>query len=191
MFSSLKDIATVSSGVSFRSRIESSAHGSMRVVQMKDLSGDSVIHLNRAIRIHHMKVGMNQFAQFGDIVFCSRRRTYTAAIIGESVKDVIVAAPLFLVRPDRKKVLPEYLLWWMSQPDTRNYFASQSETKSVQMIKKQTLEQLEVKLPDLGKQYKISEIFKLSLKEQNFLEEIKRYKGLYIQKLLMQIAKIN
>ncbi len=104
----LKDIATVLSGVTFRSRIEASKDGGVRVIQMKDLGDDNLVHLRNIIHISYIKPKPNQLAKQRDIIFRSRGLTNTAALMQLDIEDIIVAAPLFRVRPDAKMVMPEF-----------------------------------------------------------------------------------
>ena len=190
MILKLKDIATVSSGVTFRSRIEASKDGSVRVIQMKDLGGDNFVHLSESIHIHidHTKPKSNQLAKLGDIIFRSRGQTNTAALLNEDVESTIVAAPLFRVRPNKKKVVPEFLLWWINQPSSQSYLASRSKGTMVKMVCKQGLEDLEVNLPSLEQQKKVAEFFSLSMREQQLLEDIKNRKAIYTQGILMHVV---
>lgn len=184
----LKDIATVSSGVTFRSRVEVSNNGGVRVIQMKDLGDDNFVHLNETVHVDLSTPKPNQLARLGDIIFRSRGQTNTAALLQEKVKNTIVAAPLFRVRPDIKKVMPEFLLWWINQPSSQSYLASRSIGTVVKMISKQGLEDLEVNLPSLKRQRKIAEFFSLSMREQQLLEDIKNRKSIYAQGILMRLA---
>ena len=184
----LKDIATISSGVTFRSRVEISNNGGVRVIQMKDLGDDNFVHLNEIIHVDLSTPKPNQLARLGDIIFRSRGQTNTAALLQEKVENTIVAAPLFRVRPDVKKVMPEFLLWWINQPSSQSYLASRSIGTVVKMVSKQGLEDLEVNLPSLEQQRKIADFFSLSMREQQLLEEIKNRRAIYAQGILMQMA---
>lgn len=188
MMLKLKDIATVSSGVTFRSRIETSRDGNVRVIQMKDLGDDNFVHLKESIHIDHSKPKPNQLARPGDIIFRSRGQTNTAALLQEDTQNTIVAAPLFRVRPDTTKVVPEFLLWWINQPSSQSYLASRVKGTMVKMVSKQGLEDLEVNLPSLERQKKIADFFSLSMREQQLLEEIKNRKAIYAQGILMQMV---
>lgn len=188
MILNLKDIATVSSGVTFRSRIEASRDGDVRVIQMKDLGDDNFVHLSESIHIDRAKPRPNQLVRSGDIIFRSRGQTNTAALLNEDAENTIVAAPLFRVRPDTQKVVPEFLLWWINQLSSQAYLASRSKGTMVKMVSKQGLEDLEVNLPSLEKQVKIADFFSLSMREQQLLEEIKNRKAIHTQGILMQMA---
>ena len=184
----LKDIATVSTGVTFRSRIEASPSGNVRIIQMKDLGKDNIVHLDQAVRIDYTRAKPSQLARIGDIIFRSRGHTNTAALLQEEVGDAVVTAPLFRIRSNTIKVIPEFLLWWINQPSSQAYLRSRSIGTMVKMVSKQGLEDLEVSLPPLRKQHEIAEFFNLSLNELCLLEKIKNRKALFTQGILMQIA---
>ena len=186
MILQLKELATVSSGVTFRSRIEACKDGGVRVIQMKDLGDDNFVHLSESIYINHTKLKPNQFVKLGDIIFRSRGQTNTAALLNEDAKSTIVAAPLFRVRPDTQKVIPEFLLWWINQLSSQAYLASRSKGTMVKMVSKQCLEDLKINLPSLQQQTKIAEFFSLSTREQQLLEEIKNRKAIITQGFLMK-----
>ena len=65
----LKNIATVSSGVTFRSSIEYSREGDVCVIRMKDLGDDNLVHLDGLTRLDHPTIKANQLVQPGDIIF--------------------------------------------------------------------------------------------------------------------------
>lgn len=186
----LRNIATVSSGVSFRDRVVASPSGNMSVIQMKDIGRDNRVRFERVTRMDHSmpRSHPRQLARPGDLVFRSRGRTNMAALLTEEAQGMAVAMPLFRIRPNRNKVAPEYLLWWMNQPSSQRYFASQSEGTFVKMINKQSLENLEVKLPPLAVQHKIAALFDLAEQEQRLLEAIKQRKKLQAHGILMRMA---
>lgn len=178
----------MSGGASFRSRIPASPSGNMRVIQMRDLGDDNLVHLDEAARIELSDPKSGYLVRAGDIIFRSRGQTYTAALLRENVSDTIVAAPLFLVRANTNKVLPEYLLWWINQASSQSYLASAARGTALKMISKQVLEDLEVSLPSLEEQSRVVRIFSLSSDEQQLLEELKELRALYVHGILMQMA---
>lgn len=180
----LKQIANIYSGVTFRSRIEATNSGDVRVIQMKDLGGDNVVHLQNTICIENVQPKPHQLVKQGDIIFRSRGQTTTAALIAEQCEKTIVAAPLFKVRPDQSQVTPNYLLWYINQLSTQNYLNSQALGTMLKMISLQSLENLDIYLPAIEKQKLISKINDLALKEQSLLENIKEKRFFCVQKSL-------
>ena len=155
---------------------------------MKDLGDDNRVHLGESTHIDYSRPRPNQLARPGDIIFRSRGQTNTAALLQEDTENTIVAAPLFRVRPDTEMIIPEFLLWWINQPLSQSYLASRSKGTMVKMVSKQSLEGLEVSLPSLKQQTKIVAFLRLSMREQQLLEEIKNRKAIHTQGILMQMV---
>ena len=177
----------MTSGMNFRGRIPATASGNTRVIQMRNLGDDNLVHLAEAMRVDMSDPKPEYLAEAGDIIFRSRGQTYTAALLTGQTTDTIVAAPLFRVRIiDTGKVLPEYLLWWINQPSSQRYFLSSARGTMIQMISKQILGNLKVSVPPLEKQAKIAEIASLASREQVILEEIRRSRQQYIDQVLLQ-----
>ena len=123
------------------------------------------------------------------ILQCSDGSYYTGSTKNkEDVTATIVAAPLFCVRPDTEKVLPDFLLWWINQASSQAYLAAQAEGTMVKMVSKRSLDNLEVRLPPLPTQKNIVELFSLALREQQLLKAMQQRKADYIQGILMQMA---
>ena len=187
MIARIKDIAEVSTGVTFRSQIESSESGKTRVIQMKDLGEEIVVNSQNLVRIELKKIKASQIVQKFDVLFRSRGNVNTAVLVQEDLQDaVVLSAPLIKVRPDLRRVAPEFLVWWINQLSSQRYFASSSRGTLVKMVSKQVLENLEVTLPALGQQKKIAEYYKLSKQEQSILSAQKNLKLQYTQGILMQ-----
>ena len=96
------DIAMISSGVTLRSHTHAyrvaDGSDSVRVVSMRDLTGDSLVDVRKA---HQMRVSYNaetQQLRRDDLVFSSRGWLMRAALMEEDADDVVVAAPLMRVR---------------------------------------------------------------------------------------------
>ena len=188
MILKLGELAEVASGLTFRSRVEVSRGGAVRVIQMKDLGDDHFVHLEGSIRIDCPQPKPNRLAKSGDLIFRSRGQTHTAALLREQADNAVVAAPLFRVRPDAERVLPEFLLWWINRPSSQSYLASRTEGTAVKMIGKRDLENLAVNLPSLKRQRKIADFFGLSTRERRILEGIQRRKAILAQGILTRMV---
>ena len=186
----IKQLATVRTGYSFRSRLEASMDGKVAVIQMKDLLQDNTVGCKKLVKIEMETVKEHHLAQKGDLVFRSRGQITTAAILLEDPGRAVVAAPLLRIRitkPD--KILPEYLNWYISQRDAQIFLASRAKGTVQKMISKQSIEDLEVCLPTMKQQKEIVELAKLSAREQTILGTLSEKRDQYISTVLMQLAK--
>ncbi|HPQ88380.1 MAG TPA: restriction endonuclease subunit S [Gammaproteobacteria bacterium] len=186
----IKDIATIQTGYSFRSRLETIEDGIVSVIQMKDLMDDNIVSCDDLVKIDLDAVKEHHFAQRGDLVFRSRGHVTTSAVLLEDPGKAIVAAPLLRIRVTKpEKVLPEYLNWYISQRDAQIFLTSRTDGSVQKMINKQAIEELEVALPSLEKQKNIVELATLIAREQTLLRTLADKREQYISTVLMQFAK--
>jgi restriction endonuclease S subunit len=186
----LKNLATVQVGYSFRTRLETSDDGDVAVIQMKDLLGDNTVDCNDLVKIDMKTVKEHHIARKGDLVFRSRGHTTTAAILLKNPGKAVIAAPLLRIRvtkPD--KILPEYLNWYIDQRDAQSFLNSRARGTTQKMINKQVIEDLEVVLPTLEKQKTIAELAFLSAREQTLLCILADKRERYLSAKLVQLAK--
>lgn len=160
---------------------------------MKDLGKDNQVHLDKAIRINHTQLNSKpkptHFLQKGDLIFCSRGQTNTAALLNKEATDTICSSPLFRIRVNQAKIIPAYLLWWINQPASQHYLRTRSVGTMLKMINKEILANLVVTLPPLEQQARIAEFSQLAMKEKQLLSKLKQYKYSYAQGILMQMAE--
>lgn len=186
----IKDIATIQMGYSFRSKLEASENGNIKVIQMKDLLDDNTVDCSGLMKIDMQPPKEQHFARIGDLVFRSRGQINTSAVILENPEEAIVASPLIKIRIiNHETVLPEYLNWYISQTDAQRYLTSVQAGTSVNMIRTQQLEQMPVHIPSLSIQKNIVELAALSARERTILNTLAEKRDKYISTLLTQLAK--
>jgi hypothetical protein len=182
-------VAEVQMGLSFRSRLENALEGNLAVIQMKDLMADNTVSCNTLVRVQQDNVKRHHLVQTGDLIFRSRGRVLTSAILVEQPDQVVVASPLLRVRVIRKERLcPKYLNWYISQPKAQEYLRSRQEGTHGGMISKKTLEELPIDIPPLEVQKIILEIAELSVREANLLGALAEKRRHYILDLMMRLA---
>ncbi len=113
----LNELASIHSGYTFRSGVKSNVAGQCSVIQMKDLRGDGLIDCNDLAQVVAGRFSSGNMALRGDLVFRSRGMTFTSAILDKSIKNCVVAAPLYRIRVEENSgVQPGYLNWFLGQP---------------------------------------------------------------------------
>ena len=152
-------VASIRMGYPFRSRLEHNVMGAIAVVQMKDIDDASLLHVEDAVRVDLADVKEHHLIRQGDLVFRSRGRTNSVALVSADIGPAVLAAPMLLIRP--VKVLPAYLLWYINLPAIQAALAAQAEGTSVRMISKAALEALEMPVPSQRTQQMIVEVISL------------------------------
>lgn len=183
----LGQVASIRMGYPFRSRLEHDATGAFAVVQMKDIDDASLLHVENAVRVDLADVKEHHLIRRGDLVFRSRGRTNSVALVSADVGPAVLAAPMLLIRPI--EVLPTYLLWYINLPATQATLAAQAEGTSVRMISKAALEALEMPVPSRRKQQLVVEVSELAAAEQGLLEQIAQERKRLADGVLMRYAR--
>lgn len=183
----LREIASIRMGFPFRSRLEHDAAGAVAVVQMKDIDEVNLLHVEEAVRVELADLKAHHLIRQGDLVFRSRGRTNSVALVSADVGPAVLAAPMLLIRP--VEVLPAYLLWYINLPATQAALAAQAEGTSVRMISKAALEELELPVPSLRKQQLIVEAADLATTEQRLLDRIAQERKRLADGVLLRYAR--
>ena len=185
----LGQVASIRMGYPFRSRLEHDATGAIAVVQMKDIDDASLLRVDNAARVNLADVKEHHLIRRGDLVFRSRGRTNSVALVLADIGPAVLAAPMLLIRPG--EVLPAYLLWYINLPTVQATLAAQAEGTSVRMISKAALEALELPVPSRRKQQLIVDVAALATAEQGLLEQIAQEKKRLADGVLMRYARTS
>lgn len=185
----LKKIATVQTGYSFRSRLESLESGAVAVIQMKDLTSANHVCCDELVRVDMEMPKEHHLVRPGDLVFRSRGLTSNSALLVDDPGAVVLAAPLLRIRVTSAAVLPEYLNWTISQLPAQSYLTSCAEGTALKMISKQSLENLEIFIPSLARQRFVVEMAALAAEEERILKTLTERRQQYISATLVRLAQ--
>jgi len=184
----LDKIAQVDSGKSFRHRIDSIPNGECLVIQMKDISSDysNIIGTPESISIDG--IGSSQLLRKGDILFMAKGNNNFATLY-RSDQVAIAVSLFFIIRPDKSKILPEYLAWFLNSSKAQAYFGQRQLGTSIKNIRKEALAQLEVDVPNMNKQTQITELNNLMRTEKYLTEEYLEKKEVYLNQTMLNLIK--
>lgn len=185
----LEKIATVQTGYSFRSRLESLTSGAVAVIQMKDLTSANRVCCDELVRVDMEMPREHHLVRPDDLVFRSRGLTSNAALLIDDPGVAVLAAPLLRIRVTSAALLPEYLNWTISQLAAQSYLASCAEGTALKMISKQSLENLELLIPSLARQHFIIKMAALAAEEERILKALTEKRQQYIAATLVQLAQ--
>lgn len=188
----LGHIAEVAIGYQHREKVSHVEHGTYRLIQGKDIvrseeladdsggqSGWRVL-MQKLDRVTPKGDASRYRIQPGDLLFVSRGTANVAVPLVEPfIKPVpsdwdsmIPAYVFYILRPDRQRVLPEYLAWFINQPPAQAFLARHSRGTLVKLLPKGLFEELEVPVPPLDKQRLIVELEHLRAREEFLLKQL-------------------
>ena len=183
----LSQIADVRMGYPFRSRLEHEPAGDVAVIQMKDIDDAELRNVQDAIRVLLPEGKAHHLVHEGDLIFRSRGRSNSVALVTADIGRAVLAAPMLLIRP--RGVVPAYLMWFINLPATQAALAALSEGTSVRMISKEALQDLNVVVPSLARQRQIVEVATLEHQEAALLADLAAQRKRLIDGVLMRYAK--
>lgn len=102
----------------------------------------------------------------GDILFAAKGTKNFAAVYEKHNPPAVASTSFFVIRLSSSEVLPEYLAWFLNNPNTQIALKAQAMGTSIPSISKSVLEQLEIPIPSIEKQKSVVSISKLLIQEK-------------------------
>lgn len=125
--------------------------------------------------------------QSGDIVV--RLTTpYTAVLIDEEWKGVVVPSHFVIIRPDNR-LLPEYLYWLLNTKKIREKLTQNVSSIMIGTIKPKSYACLDIEILSLEQQQRIARLNLLAKKELDLLERLREQKKLYYETAIDRIQR--
>ena len=122
----------------------------------------------------------------GDVLFAAKGTKNFAAIFENHNEPSVASTSFFVIRPTDKKVLPQYLAWFLNKHSTQTLLKSQAIGTSIPSISKQVLENLEITVPGMETQKAILQVIKLRNKEKLLRQKIETLREKQIQQQIIK-----
>lgn len=171
----LGSIAEIRMGATLRGRdaTRPAPNGRFRFVRIGDISQDGQLLTDEFERIDPSEsVSAELLLRPGDVLFPNRGVRTTACVFNLSYPDALAGAQFFILRPNRKVLLPEFLAWYLRSDEAARHFDERRTGTVVKIIQSDAMKTLCIPLPPLETQKKIVEISQLQLSERDLMEQI-------------------
>ncbi|MCE8438481.1 restriction endonuclease subunit S domain-containing protein [Rhodovulum sulfidophilum] len=186
----LTELSDIHSGFTARGKLDPVPEGGVPALQLRDVGTTGEMARSDFQRYHLNKLSDRYFVRGGEVVFRSRGEPNIAVAIPDPLPEpVAVIVPLVIVRPDRGRILPEYLAWAINQPDAQRQLGAEAQGTSLRMIPKTVLENLEIAVPDLPTQKSIVELNALARQEGQLLRQLAARRETLLSAILGEAAK--
>ncbi len=186
----LKEIVDIQAGLPFRSRIETEVTGRFLVIQARDLGVDGHVHLDGAARLSALpSPPRGGFLETGDILFQPRGARFSAALFEAVGLPAVAAAPLWILRADPSRVLPEFLLAVLVSAATQAIFRQAAAGTHVPQVPRQAIESLPIELPDLPSQIKLADLARLDRRERELTDRLREARGRLFDLAIKEVAE--
>lgn len=186
----LSELSDIHSGYTARGKLDPVPEGGVPALQLRDVGTTGDMSGPDFQRYHLNNLSDRYFVRGGEVVFRSRGEPNAAAAIPDPLPEpVVVIVPLVIVRPDRSRILPEYLAWVINQPDAQRQLGAEAQGTNLRMIPKTVLENLEIAVPDLTTQRSIVELNALARQEGQLLRQLATRRETLLSTILGEAAK--
>lgn len=186
----LAELCDIHSGYTARGRLEPLPEGGVPALQLRDVGTDGETPGPWFQRYDLSKLADRYFVRGGEVIFRSRGQPNTAAAVADPLPEpAVVIVPLVILRPDRERILPEYLAWSINQPEAQRRLGAEAQGTSLRMIPMAVLENLDVAVPNLPTQKRIVELNALAGKEGRLLRELATRREELVSAILGEAAK--
>lgn len=127
----------------------------------------------------------------GDIVFAAKGSKNFAAVFKSEYLSSVASTSFFVIRiEERNSILPEYLAWFLNQPNTQKFLKGNAIGTNIVSISKAVLNDLEILIPSAEKQKIILEIAELLDKEKLLRVKIETLKEKQIQYQIIKALEV-
>ncbi|OYU79947.1 MAG: hypothetical protein CFE23_11880 [Flavobacterium sp. BFFFF1] len=123
----------------------------------------------------------------GDILFVAKGRMFFAVVYKGEYSPAVASGTFLIIKTDHQRLIPEFLAWYLNHPKTIIFLDQLSKGSSMPMISKSVLEEIEITLPTITQQEKITELSALQQKEQQLLTRIQFLHNDYVNELTYKI----
>lgn len=171
MRKSLSQLSEIRGGYSFRSGLRHQDDGPIGVLQIKDIKNSAEVDAASLTRMIWSLPGDPPLLQAGDIVLPARGEHYPAAVVRTDAS-LVASSQLYVLKPDPRRVLTDYLCWYLNQSDARSYILKNRAGTSIPMLSVAALGALPVPVPSLQTQRRIADLHHLWQREYALTQQL-------------------
>lgn len=183
----LAELADIRTGY-VRGRVDPVPDGRYGVVQSGDVDGVEGIPFGSLKRTDDLDPSYRHLLHEGDIVFVPRGENHHAALVDETVQDLVATSQLYIIRT-HKGVAPAFLTWYLNHERAQSFFDTFARGSTVRSINQKILGELSVPLPPLDRQHAIARVARLVRRELELTRELLQKRETLIQTRLLDAAR--
>lgn len=165
----LGTLANLRAGQTFKAGLENDPMGKLAVLLPKDIADGEL--LDTYIRVNQNTVPSldSHLLKKGDIIIANKGTRFSTFLYNNSPDYAVVTTAFYVISP-YKMVLPEYLNWYLSQAEVKDYFLSSITGSVIPSINKTILSELPIPVIPLEEQHYICDFMKKTSEEQMLLK---------------------
>lgn len=185
----LSAISVVRTGLTLRNEFRLQEKGNVAVLQPRDISDGRLINIPFCIDVPLYSLSQHLLSE-NDLLIGNKGQKFGTFLYSNEFLNSVASASFFVIKMNKEKCLPEFLQWYLNQKQTRDYLLQNSITATIPSLSKAVLTNLQVPIPSLSVQKKITHLIGLVKAEQLLLKEIvdknEEYRDSYVWEMINQ-----
>ena len=188
----LCDVASIRVGYQARGRIAEDLAGSHCIIRPQDFERGGEFQIRNALRFYpNLTIDPEKYlVHKDDILLQARGIDHQAILISQEFNNTVAANSFYIIGiEDKKRIVPEYLVWWLNQDEVqRRYFEKEQGLSTIPFISIKVLSNTPLLLPDVQTQKKIQKLIVLWKQEKELLDRFISKKDKLIGEMAKKIA---
>ena len=184
----LEQIAQLRTGITLRQGVKPKQDGDAYLIQMRDISQDFKTFEN-SIKIDGSGFKSKHLLHQKDILFIAKGQQNKAILYDKNHERAYALSMFIVIEPNQALVLSEYLVWYLNASMAQRQLEKFKEGTATTSIGIKRLKELEIDVPPLKAQRKLTQLIHLMDREAIVLEQIKEKRSAIINALIKQKIK--
>jgi restriction endonuclease S subunit len=161
--------------------------GQVYYIQSRDFNTYLEFNENIVPELQESSKFKKHFLQKGDVLIAAKGGNYFSVVYSAEVSPAVASSTFLILREiDEKRLLPEFLAWFLNHPKTQLYLSSHAKGSNIPYISKTLIMELEIDLPALETQKRILGIHQLRIQEKKLVHKIEGLKETMLNERLIQ-----
>ena len=177
---SLGDIAEVRIGYSFRDGVNADPEEGIAILQSKDMAVEARVAAADLVRAQASRYDQWLVTRAGDVVLQPRGTCFPAILVTEGLTGALVAAPLYLIRPDHDRADAAYLAALINAPAVQAALKAEAKGSYIPQVPADAIRGLCLPLPPLPEQRAIAALAALAWQETRLAAEIAARRSVWL-----------
>lgn len=165
-------VADVRQGYPFRGAIPEARTGSVRVIQMKDLTRAGLRDCDALVTTEVDGRKEPDWLRDQDLLFVARGTSNYAVLLADPPPRTVCSPHLYVIRVKQQCLLPGFLVWQLNQLPAQRYLHQSAEGSHQLSIRRSELEKVEIRIPPIEQQRAVIELERTASAERKTLQAL-------------------
>jgi len=185
----LGNISSIRSGVTLRGEfLNRNENGNILLIQPRDVANGILIHSPARILVADSRLLNKHLLEEGDLLISNKGLKFTTFLFNAELMKSVASGSFFVIKLDRTKCFPEFLQWYLEQPQIVAYLSENLIKTTIPSLSIGVLNKLSLLVPEPFVQKKILDFLQLVKVEENILKKVvektEKHRDSYVWELI-------